>query len=212
VTVSVILAHPNPESFNHAIANAAAATLRELGHVAVVHDLCAEKFDPLMTAHELDSDAEVPPLIHYHCEELKRVDGIIIVHPNWWGQPPAILKGWVDRVLRPGVAYNFLPGDSGEGVPVGLLKARQAVVFNTSNTTPERERAVFGDPLEAIWLNCVFGLCGIQSVTRKTFSVVVASTGEERHAWLEEVVRTVAEAFGAADGRKVQIESRPARR
>jgi NAD(P)H dehydrogenase (quinone) len=207
VTVSVILAHPNPHSFNHAIANAAAATLRSLGHVAVVHDLCAEKFDPLTTAPELDSAAGLPPLIHYHCEELKRVDGVIFVHPNWWGQPPAILKGWVDRVLRPGVAYKFLEGDSGEGVPVGLLKARQAVVFNTSNTTPERERAVFGDPLETIWLNCILGLCGVESVTRKTFSVVVTSTEEERHAWLEEVVKTVAEAFGSADGRKVRIES-----
>jgi NAD(P)H dehydrogenase (quinone) len=55
-------------------------------------------------------------VIELHCREIADVDGII-VHPNWWGQPPAILKGWVDRVLRPGVAYRFLEGDAGEGVP-----------------------------------------------------------------------------------------------
>jgi len=62
------------------------------------------------------------------------------------GQPPAVLKGWVDRVFRAGVAYKFLEGDKGDGVPVGLLKIRTAIVFNTSNTPPVREKKVFGDP------------------------------------------------------------------
>jgi len=52
-------------------------------------------------------DAALPDAIKQHCEEIALVDGIVIVHPNWWGQPPAILKGWVDRVIRPGVAYEF---------------------------------------------------------------------------------------------------------
>ena len=89
-----------------------------------------------------------------HCSEIASADGIIIVHPNWWGQPPAILKGWVDRVSRPGVAYRFLEGDGGEGVPVGLLKAETAIIFNTSNTPEEREATVFGDPLDNLWKAC----------------------------------------------------------
>jgi NAD(P)H dehydrogenase (quinone) len=111
----------------------------------------------------------------------------VIVHPNWWGQPPAILKGWVDRVMRPGVGYRFLDGDGGEGVPVGLLKARAAIVFNTSNTAVEREQAVFGDPLELIWKNCIFGLCGVKDVHRETFGVVVTSTESQRRHWLARV-------------------------
>ncbi len=67
--------------------------------------------------------------------------------------PPAILKGWVDRVIRPGVAYEFLEGDGGEGVPCGLLRARAVLVFNTGNTYLEREMKIFGDPLETIWKN-----------------------------------------------------------
>jgi putative NADPH-quinone reductase len=111
-------------------------------------------------------------------------DGIIIVHPNWWGMPPAILAGWIDRVLRPGVAYRFVEGDSGEGAPVGLLHARTALVLNTSNTFPDREARVFGDPLERIWKDCIWGLCGVARVERRTFGPVVTSTPFEREAWL----------------------------
>ena len=76
--------------------------------------------------------------------------------------PPAVLTGWVDRVMRPGTAYEFLEDDNGEGVPSGLLKANKAVVFNTSNTAAKREDTVFGDPLERIWKDCIFGLCGVR--------------------------------------------------
>jgi NAD(P)H dehydrogenase (quinone) len=100
--------------------------------------------------------------------------------------------------VRFGVAYRFLEGDSGEGIPVGLLRARTAVVLNTSNTRPERELAVFGDPLEALWARCVFGLCGVEDVRRRSFGVVVTSTDEERAAWLEEAADIVRRAFPPA--------------
>ena len=118
----------------------AAETLRRGGHEVFFHDLCAERFDPLLPAREFPKGAVLSPELERHCREIAEADGIIIVHPNWWGQPPAILKGWIDRVIRPGVAYEFLEGDQGEGVPVGLLKAKAALVFNTSNTEPEREK------------------------------------------------------------------------
>jgi len=193
--VSVILGHPDPGSFNHAIAKAAVDGLNQKGHDVSFHDLYAEKFDPILPPSEIPKGADVDPVVQKHCDEIVVADGIIIVHPNWWGQPPAILKGWVDRVIRPGVAYEFLEGDGGEGVPVGLLKAEGAVVFNTSNTLEKREKEAFGDPLEMLWKNCVFGLCGVSDVYRKTFSVVVTSTPEERQEWLAEVRETVARRF-----------------
>jgi NAD(P)H dehydrogenase (quinone) len=125
--------------------------------------------------------------LEQHCREIALTQGIVIVRPNWWGQPPALLKGWVDRVLRPCVDYRFREGDSGGGVPVGLLQAKAALVFTTSNTPWERELAVFGDPIETLWKNCIFGLCGVQMFFRKNFAVVVTSTPAQRQAWLEEV-------------------------
>jgi NAD(P)H dehydrogenase (quinone) len=196
--ISVILAHPDRRSFSHAIAQAAAGRLRDNGHKVDFHDLYQECFPPLLPAEEIPSDAGLPPQVAAHCREIAGADGIVIVHPDWWGQPPAILTGWVDRVLRPGVAYNFIEGDGGEGVPVGLLLAKTAIVFNTANTPPERERLVFGDPLEAIWKRCVFGLCGVDDVRRVTFTVVVTSTPEQRAAWLAQVRELIDSSFPAA--------------
>ena len=189
--ISVILAHPDKRSFNHAIAQAAVNQLERNGHKVLFHDLHKERFDPLLAYNEIPKDASLPAEIKAHCEEIAKAEGIIIVHPNWWGQPPAILKGWVDRFIRPGVAYEFLDDDSGEGVPNGLLKAKAAIVFNTSNTESEREKNAFGDPLETIWRNCIFGLCGVTNFYRRMFGIVVTSAEKQRIEWLDEVGKTV---------------------
>ena len=202
--VSVILGHPRRGSFNHAIAETAIQTLQANSHTVRYHDLYAEGFEPAVPAAEMAKGATLAPTIRQHCDEIAGADGIVVVHPNWWGQPPAILKGWIDRVLRVGVAYRFADGDSGEGVPIGLLKARMALVFTTSDTRRERELAVFGDPLETIWKNCIFGFCGVENFHRKNYGVVVISTPEQRQAWLEDVRQTVGAHFGEsqkAEGR-----------
>ena len=186
--ISVILAHPDKGSFNHAIAAVAVQVLCDAGHTVSFHDLYAEQFDPILPAQEIPSGSALPPKLKTHCDEIAEADGIIIVHPNWWGQPPAILKGWVDRVFRPGVAYSL-------GVPIGLLKVHTAVVFNTSNTPTERENAVFGDPLELLWRKCIFDLCGIKSFHRHMFCVVVTSTEKQRNEWLRQVEETIIRRF-----------------
>jgi NAD(P)H dehydrogenase (quinone) len=150
---------------------------------------------PLLPGEEIPKVVSLPPDIEKHCKEISGAQGIVVIHPNWWGQPPAILKGWIDRVLRPGVAYEFLEGDAGEGVPNGLLTAERAVVFNTSNTATEREKAVFNDPLETIWKNCIFDLCGVTNFYRRMFTIVVTSTDEQRKEWLKEVQQTIDKYF-----------------
>jgi NAD(P)H dehydrogenase (quinone) len=187
----LIIAHPNRASFNHAIAGTCSRVLTGNGHDVLVHDLYEEHFSPVLPDGEFPRDAVMPADVQRHCEEVSTADGIVIVHPNWWGQPPAILKGWLDRVIRPGVAYEFLEGDKGEGVPRGLLKAKCAIIFNTSNTESAREMAVFGDPLEAIWSRCVFGLCGVPTIHRRMFSIVITSSEAERKQWLSEVAMII---------------------
>jgi putative NADPH-quinone reductase len=196
--ILVVLAHPRPGSFNHAIAATAMQALHENGHQVIFHDLHAERFDPVITPEEIPAGAALDPLIQQHCAELAAADGIVIVHPNWWGQTPAMLKGWIDRVLRPEVAYGFAEGDSGAGVPLGLLRAQAALVLNTSDTPKERELAVFGDPLETIWKNCIFGFCGVHQVHRRMFEVVATATPQQREAWLAEVRELVQRCFPVA--------------
>jgi NAD(P)H dehydrogenase (quinone) len=187
LNISIILANPGTNSFNHSIAKTCWKKLTENGHISNFHDLYAEKFDPILNSSEIPKNGEIDEKIKEHCQELKNCDGIIIIHPNWWGMPPAILKGWIDRVIRPGIAYEFIDGDNGEGVPVGLLKAKSALVFNTSNTSEERENKIFKDPLETIWKNCIFDLCGVKQFDRRMFRILVTSTNEQRIQWLKEV-------------------------
>lgn len=185
--VSVILGHPYGGSFNAAIARIVTETLESNGHTAMFHDLYNENFNPSIPPKELACDVSDDELVALHQREIREADGIVIIHPNWWGQPPAILKGWVDRVLRENVAYTFPVGDNGGGLPIGLLKAKAAIVFNTSNTPEKRENEVFGDPLQRIWKDCIFDFCGITVFDRRMFRVVADSSAEQRAVWLEEV-------------------------
>lgn len=111
------------------------------------------------------------------------------------GQPSAVLKGWVDRVMRAGVAYDFQECDSDEGIPIGLLKAKKAVVFNPSNTVEARERNHFGDPLKRLWKVCIFDLCGVKNVYRRTFSPIIISTLTQPEQWLEETAGIIQKEF-----------------
>jgi len=187
----VILGHPRPGSFNHAIAATVVETLHANGYDVVFHDLCAEGFEPLLPSGELPEDGAVDPVVRQQCAELVAADVFVVVHPNWWGQPPAIVKGLIDRVIRPGVAYRFREGDSGGGVPEGLLHTEIALVFNTSNTARERELHVFGDPLERLWRDCILEFCGVKRVHRRMFETIVTSTPAQRRGWLDEVRDTL---------------------
>ena len=72
------------------------------GYEVTFHDLYKERFPPVLPAREIPRGASLPRIVSRHCSEISIADGIIIIHPNWWGQPPAILKGWVDRCCVPG--------------------------------------------------------------------------------------------------------------
>jgi NAD(P)H dehydrogenase (quinone) len=189
-----IVAHPSPNSLSHAMAAAAHQVCESRGYRLAVHDLYAEQFDPVQPTGESGNIASSNELVEQHCAELARADLILVFHPNWWGQPPAILKGWIDRVFRLNMAYGYPDGAGFAGVPVGLLKARCALVFNTSNTPPEREMDVFGDPLQTLWRNCVFELCGVKNFVRRMYGPVSGSTSQERARWISELVALVKDA------------------
>ena len=184
MNVSVILAHPAAGSLNHAIADTVVERLRSNGHDVFFHDLYRERFDPILVSAEIPRDAELPDAIAQHCAELARADGIVVVHPNWWGQPPAILTGWVDRVIRPGVAYEFLEGDSGEGVPKGLLKVPSRRGPQYPPTRRPSARSAFSATRWRRSGRIVSSTsAAFPRFHRRTFSIVVTSSDAERREW-----------------------------
>ena len=183
----LVVASPSANSFSHAMAGIAAEVLRAADYGLMSHDLYAERFDPVQPTGEAENRTSADELVEAHCRDLAVAKLILVFHPNWWGQPPAILKGWIDRVFRPGVAYDYPAGVGPEGQPVGLLAAKAALIFNTSNTPKDREMSEFGDPLDNLWKRCVFALCGVHNVERRVFGPMASSTRDQRERWLVEV-------------------------
>lgn len=195
MSILIVLAHPRPGSFNHAIARTLRETLEAAGKTVILHDLQAEGFDPVYTAGEMPRDATVPAAIAQATREVLEAEGIIVIHPNYWSGPPAILKGWLDRVLRPGVCYRFQTGADGKGYVQSLIAARAGLVITTANTPDEVDRAVYGDPLENFWQKCVFGFFGVPRFKRLSFSPVIVSSPEQRAEWLAQAQATAREMF-----------------
>jgi len=191
--ILLILGHPKPNSLNHAIAEKSALVLKKLGHEVVFHDLYQEHFDPVLPLGE-DSlpEAELPVYLQDHLHNFKDADGVIFVHPNWWGGPPAILRGWIDRVIRTNSCYNFTK----DGI-VSHVGGKIVQIFSTSNTPRDVEINVFGDPIENFWKVVVFGMLGTKSFERRNFEPVVLSTPDERQGWLAEVEATLKRRFEA---------------
>ncbi|WP_456697451.1 NAD(P)H-dependent oxidoreductase [Aeromicrobium sp. P5_D10] len=202
--VMLLLAHPRSASYCHALAERIGQRLLEQGHEVRSHDLYAERFDPILTSYESHTSGDViesvltreeDPLIALHREELRRAEGLVVVHPNWWGMPPAILTGWVNRVVVPGVAYRLAEAT---GHPEPLAPIQNLFVVNTSDTTDEREETLYKDPLASIWGRCIAPYLGAPQVTRRVLRPVADASDEQRATWLDEVTTLAVTTFGPA--------------
>ncbi len=115
---AVILAHPNPDSFCAALADVYAAAAHAGGDMVVVRDLYALDFDPRLKASEMPSPSGYCPGadVAREREILRGVDVICFVYPFWFNAPPAMLKGYIDRVLSMDFGYKFHGASSEPGL------------------------------------------------------------------------------------------------
>ena len=128
----ILLAHPNPGSFNHAVCSAFVEGLKQSGAAYKVNDLYASGFNPIMAGDDFNQFEDGGILPEDALAEQKNVDeadGLALIYPVWWNEAPAILKGWLDRVLAKGWAYDI----SAEGEFKALLKLIKVVILNTAD-------------------------------------------------------------------------------
>lgn len=130
--VLVLLANPNPTSFSHAIASRVERGLARAGHDVVVRDLCAEGFRAALDAEEhaaYQTDHPVlDPLVQSHIDDILASQALVFVYPTWWSSLPAVLKGWLDRVMVPGVGFVL---DERRKVHPGLSHVRRLAGIST---------------------------------------------------------------------------------
>lgn len=128
----VIVANPNSSSFSHAIAARLREGLEASGHNVIVHDLYAEGFRAAMSAEEREAyHGDVPvidPLVIEHITDLRDAHTLVFVYPTWWSSLPAVLKGWLERVMVPGVGFVF---DERHKVRPGLTNVKRLVGIAT---------------------------------------------------------------------------------
>jgi NAD(P)H dehydrogenase (quinone) len=150
VHAHIVLAHPEPRSFNAHLAQQSRHTLESQGWSVSLSDLYAMGFDPCERAdhyyqrkqagrfdvqmeqrHASDTQT-LPEMVAAEIAALDRADLLILQYPMWWHLPPAMLKGWFDRVLVYGETYT-----SRMRFENGRFKAKRAMISVTVGTNPE---------------------------------------------------------------------------
>lgn len=190
--ISVILAHPSPESLTFALARAAADALTSQGHDVRWHDLASEGFDPRLTNVEIAEHRSRDPLVELHARELRDADGLVLVHPIWFAQPPALMKGWVDRVVREGTAFR----KHADGSIEPLLRVGSALLITTANTGYDPAE---GDDLDRFWWEVALAPTGASRLDRLAFAPVVSSTPDMRSDWIRQASERAIATFGSSE-------------
>ena len=133
MNVLVVHAHPSPTSFNRALYETAVRALERGGHAVGAIDLYGEGYEARLSAEERRAyhgdDPIVADEVARHAALVRRAEALVFVYPTWWGGLPAILKGWLERTLVPGVGFTFDPVT--HEVRRGLTNVRRIVGITT---------------------------------------------------------------------------------
>lgn len=184
---AIILAHPNPSSFNASVARTCAATLRSFGHEVLLRDLYQMKFDPCLRQGEIPSADGFAPAkdVAEERARLAEVAGFILVYPFWFNAPPAILKGYVDRVFS--MNFGYRP-EFGGVAP--LLTGKTLLSISTSGAPDQwvQSTGALVSLMKVFDLHLA-GVCGLTIADHVHLGGVVANMVEESGDELLEEVR-----------------------
>jgi NAD(P)H dehydrogenase (quinone) len=180
----IVYGHYNDNSFNAAIKDTFIASAIKAGHSVDLVDLYKDKFNPVFAGEEPGED------VLDHRKRITDCDTIVLIAPIWNFRMPAILEGWIDKVLAPPWAFSFKQLVGNYGYPQGHLKDKKAIIFCT-----------YGSPRLAIttfFLNLpirrlkrgVFHICGIRDIIYKRYFAVPFVNKKQRMNFLKDVSKT----------------------
>lgn len=126
----IVISHPSESSFTMALARAYAAELHGMKQEVQFRDLYRERFDPVLTADELNATNTVQQVangVSRAQDDIREADVLAVFYPLWWLSMPAMMKGYVDRVFARGFAY-----ESNSGMVRGLFSGKKCVLVTIS--------------------------------------------------------------------------------
>lgn len=186
--VVVVLGHAG-DSFCAALAQAYCETAGQAGHEVRLLALAALRFDPVLRGgYRAEQDLE-PDLLAAQ-ETLRWADHLVFVYPIWWGGLPALLKGFLDRVLLPGFAFRY---EKGKAFPTPLLRGRTAHLVVTMDTPPWYFRWIHQAPGIRQMKRNTLAFCGVRPVGTLALGTVRNASPGRREAWLGHVRRLAAQ-------------------
>ncbi len=190
----IVFCHPSPDSYGAAVLARAQDTLAAAGHDLRLRDLYAEGFDPVMPRaawerYVTDPDANIAE-VQDHVDDLRWAEGLIMIYPTWYYGPPAVLKGWLDRVWLPGVTFEL--AEAKGAIARGTLRNIRRFVGITTSGSPWWWLRLIGDPGRSLWTRglrpifhpgCRFTWCQLYAINH--------STDRDRAAFLSRVDRAL---------------------
>lgn len=177
----IVYAHPNPDSFNHAIKETVVAELKARGQPFEERDLYAVGFRPALAREELA--AEPPEDVRREQDHIRRAEVLVFIFPIWWAGMPAMLKGYFDRVFTYGFAYTM----EGEAFHAGL-PGKKAILINTLGAS--RDEYLSAGMFESMHKTLdegILGFCGVEVIEHKHLCSVLSATEAQRKHMLAEV-------------------------
>ena len=179
----ILSAHPSPHSFSNYLAKQLASKYKELGWEVTMRDLYKINFNPVLSASDLSKmkSGETPADIKVEQELIAKADLISVIYPLWWASFPAVLKGYIDRVLTNGFAFRY----SAQGA-IGLLTDKKVVLHTTmGNTVEEYEEKGLIDAFRASQGHEVFTYCGMQVIDHLFYPQITLADEKQRDHFLE---------------------------
>jgi NAD(P)H dehydrogenase (quinone) len=191
--VAVVAAHPSADSYCHHLAARAVAGLRAAGHDVELLDLYADGFRVAMTAQERDAyhgDSPIcDPLVERYADIVQRAGALVFVYPTWWSTLPAILKGWLERVMVPGVSFRF---DERTGKVRPALGNVGTIVGISTYGSPRSYVRLMNDNGRRILTRALRVSCGIRTRTRWLgLYAIDTSTESQRADFAAHIERTM---------------------
>ncbi len=185
----VVMAHPNPKSFNKGILDTITGELQKKNSEVRVKDLYAMNFNPVLSGSDFEQfqAGKAPQDIAAEQADITWADTLIFIYPIWWWGQPAILKGWIDRVFSYGFAYQ-----QNEAGIEGLLKNKKALVITTSGSDEVIwEQTKAADAIKRVMFAGTLNFSGITDATYRNFYAVPTVSDSDRQAMLEEVKKLI---------------------
>jgi putative NADPH-quinone reductase len=181
----IVFNHPYEGSFCNAILNAITKGLQKGGHEVDLMHLDNDRFNPVMTQDDLKAfvaHQPIDPQVINYSERLKKADHLIFIFPIWWDIMPATTKGFIDRVLSPGVVYDHHP--KGFGLVPLLKNMRSVTIVTTMNKPKILYSLLIGNLIKKVMLRSVFKTMGYKQLKWIGFTSVKSVSQEKRKKWL----------------------------